>query len=144
MVGMELMMILQTGKNRSKILGVRCTNNLGLTLLETLVAVSILAICVVAIFQVFISCFEARLKAENHGLAIGVSLDTIEYAEEFGIPLSDSEELTEDICHFTWKFTQNDIENYPKIKEIILDTTWEQGKHKGQFSLTTYHWHPNE
>ena len=143
---MELMMILQTGKKQSKIRGVRYTHNLGLTLLETLVAVSIFAICVVAIFQVFISCFEARLKAENHAKAIGVSLDAMEYAEEFGIPLSDSEELAEDICRFTWKFTQNDvdIEHYPKLKEIILDTTWEQGTHKGQFSLTTYYWKPNE
>jgi len=143
---MELKMILQTGKNSSKISGVRRINNRGLTLLETLVAVSIFAICVVAIFGVFISCFEARLKAENLAKAIGVSLDAMEYAEEFGIPLSDSEELAEDICRFTWKFTENDvdIEHYPKLKEIILDSIWEQGKHNGRFSLTTYHWETTE
>ncbi|MFH1230103.1 MAG: prepilin-type N-terminal cleavage/methylation domain-containing protein [Planctomycetota bacterium] len=144
------MMILQTGKNCSKILSVtrrvRRTNNPGLTLLETLVAVSIFAICVVAIFQVFVSCFEARLRAENLGKTIGIASDAMESAEDFGIPLSDSGELEEDICHFTWEFSENDVdtEHYPKLKEIILDTTWEQGKHKGRFSLTTYYWKPNE
>jgi prepilin-type N-terminal cleavage/methylation domain-containing protein len=147
MVGMGLMMILRTGKNSSKILNVRRFNNFGLTLLEVLVATSILAICIVAIFQVFISCFEARLKAEKLGETIGIASDIMENAEEFGIPLSDSGELTDDICRFSWKFTETDIENYPKLKEMKLDTIWEQGeqgKHKGQFSLTTYHWKPNE
>lgn len=115
----------------------------GITLLEVLVSISILAICIVAIFEVFISCFDAQLRSENHSKAAMISLDAMEYADEFPIPLS-SEELDEDIRKFTWQFTQNDIENYPKLKEIIVDTVWTQGKRQGRFSLTTYYWNPSK
>ena len=131
-------MISRTGKNRSKLLQLK-----GITLLEVLVAISILAICIIAIFQAFISSFDAQIRAENYSRSMLVAMDALEYADEFPIPLS-QEELTEDIRKFTWQFTQNDIEEYPELKEIIIDTVWEQGKRRGKFSLTTYCWGPQK
>ncbi|MBI5778580.1 MAG: prepilin-type N-terminal cleavage/methylation domain-containing protein [Planctomycetes bacterium] len=115
----------------------------GITLLEVLVAISIMAICIIAIFDAFISCFDAQLRSENHAKTAMISMDALEYAEEFPISLS-PEELNEDIRKFTWQFTQNDIEEYPKLKEIVIDTTWEQGKRSGRLSLTTYCWNPQK
>jgi prepilin-type N-terminal cleavage/methylation domain-containing protein len=127
-----------TGKKSRKLLQLK-----GITLLEVLVAISILAICIVAIFQAFISSFDAQLRAENYSRSILVAADALEYADEFPIPLS-REELTTDIHKFTWEFSQNDIEEYPKLKEIIIDTVWEQGKRQGKLSLTTYFWEPQK
>jgi len=145
-------MISQTGRKISKPFAINSAGPLkrpksfgrtGITLLEVLVAISILAICIIAIFNVFISSFDAQLRAENHTKAAMVSTDAMEYADEFPIP-SSQEELTEDIRKITWQFTQNDIEGYPKLKEIIMDTIWEQGKRQGKFSLTTYCWDPQK
>ena len=115
----------------------------GITLLEVLVAISILAICIIAIFEVFISSFDAQLRAENYSKAALITMDALEYANEFSIP-SSSQELDEDIRKFTWEFSQNDIENYPKLKEIIVNIIWVQGKRQGKFSLTTYCWDPQK
>lgn len=141
---MELKMISQIGRKIIKPSG----NNpvflsAGITLLEVLVAICILAICIVAIFDVFISSFDAQLRSENHSKAALITMDALEYADEFPIPLS-SQELNEDIRKFTWEFSQNDIEEYPKLKEIIINTVWEQGKRQGKFSLTTYCWNPQK
>lgn len=133
-------MMLQTGKKINKASTVNPASlSTGITLLEVLIAISILAICIIAIFDVFISCFDAQLRAENHSKAALVTMDALEYADEFSIPLS-LQELNEDIRKFTWEFTQNDIEDYPKLKEVVIDTVWEQGKRQGKFSLTTYYW----
>ncbi|MDI6732584.1 MAG: hypothetical protein QME51_02305 [Planctomycetota bacterium] len=113
----------------------------GLTLLEVILAVSILAICIVAIFQAFISCFDAQLRAENYVCIALLVSDQLEYAEEFEIP-TNSGEVSEDIRHFSWQIEQNDIEDYPKLKEVILNSVWEQGRRKGGFSLTTHLWNP--
>ena len=134
----EQKMMSPTGKNNRKSRQLK-----GITLLEVLVAISILAICIVAIFQAFISSFDAQLRAENYSRNMLVAMDALEYANEFSIPLS-QEELTEDTRKFTWQFTKNDIEEYPKLKEIIIDSIWEQGKRQGKFSLTTYFWSPQE
>jgi len=137
-------MMLQTGK---KISNGSADNpaslSAGITLLEVLIAISILAICIIAIFDVFISCFDAQLRAENHSKAALIAMDNLEYADDFSIPLS-LQELKEDICTFTWEFTQSDIEDYPKLKEITVDTVWEQGKRQGKLSLTTYYWDPSK
>jgi hypothetical protein len=72
-----------------------------------------------------------------------VASDAVEYAEESGVPAG-LEELTANTAHISWQFTQNDIEDYPKLKEIIIDTVWEQGKRSGKFPLTTYYWDPQK
>lgn len=110
----------------------------GITLLEVLVAISILAVCIIAIFEVFISCFDAQLRAENHIKAAMIAMDALESADEFPIP-SSIEELNEDIRVFTWEFIQNEIEDYSNLKEVRVDMGWEQGQRRGKFSLTTYY-----
>ena len=137
-------MIFQTGRKISK----HSANNpdellAGITLLEVLVSISILAICIVAIFDVFISCFDAQLRSENYSKAAMISMDAMEYADEFPIP-SSPEELDEEVRKFTWEFTRNDIEDYPNLKEIIVDAVWVQGKRQGKFSLATYCWNPSK
>lgn len=144
MARMEPKMISQIGRKINKSSADNPASlSAGITLLEVLIAISILAICIVAIFTVFISCFDAQLRAENHSKAALIAMDALEYANEFPIPLS-SQELNEDVRKFTWEFSQNDIEEYPKLKEIIIDIIWEQGKRQGKFSLTTYCWNPQK
>ena len=133
-------MILRTGKKTSK---TSVINSAGITLLEVLVAISILAVCIVAIFQAFISSFDAQIRAEKYARALIVASDSMEYAEEFKVPMG-AEELNEDTIQISWQFTQNDIEEYPKLKEIILDTTWKRGKRSGKLSLATYYWDPQK
>lgn len=134
----EQQMMSQTGKNSRKSSQLK-----GITLLEVLIAISILAICIVAIFQAFISSFDAQLRAENYSRSILAAADAMEYVDEFPIPLS-REELTSDIRKLTWEFSQNDIEDYPKLKEIIINASWEHGKRQGKLSLTTYYWDPQK
>jgi type II secretory pathway pseudopilin PulG len=137
-------MISQTGRKISKSSADDSASlSAGITLLEVLVAISIMAICIIAIFDVFISCFDAQLRSENHSKAVMISMDAMEYADEFPIP-SSPEELNEEVRKFTWEFTQNDIEDYPKLKEIVVNTVWEQGKRQGKFSLATYGWDPSK
>jgi prepilin-type N-terminal cleavage/methylation domain-containing protein len=141
---MELKMISQIGRKINKSSADNPASlSAGITLLEVLVAISILAICIMAIFNVFISSFDAQLRAENYSRSMLVAMDALEYVDEFPIPLS-QEELATDIRRITWQFTQNDIEEYLKLKEVIIDTVWEQGKRQGKFSLTTYCWDPQK
>ena len=141
---MELQMISQIGRKISKPSAENTALlSAGITLLEVLVAISVLAICIIAIFDVFISCFDAQLRSENHTKAAMISMNALEYADEFPIP-SSPEELNEEVRKFTWEFSQNDIEEYPKLKEIIIDTVWEQGKRQGKFFLTTNCWDPQK
>ncbi|MEW6025699.1 MAG: type II secretion system protein [Planctomycetota bacterium] len=133
-------MMLQTGKKRNN---PPLINRAGITLLEVLVAISIFAVCIVAIFQAFISAFDAQLRAESYSRALMVVSDALEYAEEFKVPQG-AEESTEGATRISWEFTQNDIEDYQKLKEIVVDTTWEHGKRNGRFSLTTYFWNPQK
>lgn len=129
-------MMLQIGKKINKI---SVVNSAGITLLEVLVAISILAVCIVAIFQAFISSFDAQLRAEKYARAFMAVSDSMEYTEESKVPIG-LEELNESAARISWQFTQNDIEEYPKLKEIIVDAVWEHGKRSGKFSLTTYYW----
>jgi hypothetical protein len=114
------------------------------TLLEVLLSAVILAVCIVAIFGAFISCFEARLRAENYAKALLISLDKLEpiISSETFTPSSDSEEIIEDIRRFKCQFSQSfEIsEDYPELKAISLQTTWEQGRREGRLSFSTYYW----
>lgn len=109
----------------------------GIILLEVLVSISILAICIIAIFEVFISCFDAQLRSENYTKATVIAMDLLEYGEEF--PDAESEgELDEDGRIFKWECVRNDIEGYPSLREIVMNMRWKQGKRQGGFSLTRY------
>jgi hypothetical protein len=111
---------------------------------EILVAVSILALAIMTIFQVFIVAYDSRLRAEDYTKAVVVAIDAMEMSAEMGVPLDESGSLSEERREFTWEFheTDVDIEDYPKLKEISLDSRWQEGRRNGRYILTTYFWNP--
>ena len=116
----------------------------GFTLVEVLVAVSLLALGIMAIFEVFIVSWDSRIRAENYARVVVVAVDEFEKAEEIGLPMDDSGNLSEGNRSFNWTFQQSDvdIEYYPKLKEIDMNMQWQEGKRSGTYNLATFFWDP--
>jgi len=119
----------------------------GFTLVEILVAVSILAIAIITIFQVFIVNWDARLRSEDYTRAVIIAIEEMEKAIEqtrMGEMMETDGSLAEEKRQFDWRFTDSDVdvEDYPKLKEINMETEWKEGKRSGRYVLSTFFFNP--
>lgn len=81
----------------------------GFTLIEVMVAATIVAVCVVSILQAFISCLEGRIASESYNRATSLALEQVAsrlWQEE--TPTSSTDQLAENNRVFEWSFETTD------------------------------------
>lgn len=119
--------------------------NKGLTLIEVLITVAVLATAIVFVFRGFVSSLSATRFSQNITLACLVAEDRI-WRLENKLPLTDSAEVEErQDSKFLWEDAIGDVnpDNLPGLKLLTLTASWEE-KRKNLYSLVflTYFYQP--
>lgn len=117
----------------------------GFTLIEVLIALTIVSISVVSIYAAFMGISDTLARVDNYNRSVLLGMEKLWELEEALLQsdearVSDfSGELKEsDTRFFKWEFTGTDLESYPNLKEISLNLQWQQGRRSGNFSVVTY------
>lgn len=122
-----------------------CKSDIGFTLIEVLVALTIVSISVVSVYAAFTGISDTLARVDNYNRSVLIGMEKLWEVEEALLQSEDanavnfSGELKEsDTRLLKWEFTQNDLQDYPNLKEINLTLQWQQGKRSGNFNVTTY------
>lgn len=119
--------------------------SLGFTLIEVLVALTIVSISVVSVYAAFAGISDTLARVDNYNRSVLIGMEKLWEAEEALLQTDDvnvtnfSGELKESDTRFLkWEFIGTDLTDYPNLKEINLTLQWQQGKRSGTFNVGTY------
>ncbi len=120
------------------------STNKGFTLIEVMVALTIVSVGLVSIYSSFINISDTLARMDNYNRSVLIALEKMWEVEE-ALMQSDefkidtfSGELKDNNRYFKWEFTENAVENYKNLREITINLDWKQGKRKGNMKAGTY------